>query len=197
MPELELPRPEELQQLTEDPFTKRVALATAIYAVILAIASLGGNYATKEMLLAQQQASDQWAFYQAKTIREHLYRAQKLTLEAELAEHRHTMAPESRQQVAALLAQFAQEERRYATEKTALEHDAKQLERERDLHRTRDPYFAYAEGLFQIAIVLASISILARSRSVFLFSLGLALLGVLLTINGYTLAVHVPLLHTP
>ena len=96
-----------------------------------------------------------------------------------------------------MLAQFAQEESRYATEKTSLDHDAKQLERERDLRRTRDPYFAYAEGLFQIAIVLAAISILARSRPVFSFSLGLALLGVLLTINGYILAVHVPLLHTP
>src|SRR6184192_837283 len=46
----------------------------------------GGNNAMKEMLLAQQQSSDQWAFYQAKVIREHLYRAQKLVLEAELAD---------------------------------------------------------------------------------------------------------------
>ncbi|HLF48494.1 MAG TPA: DUF4337 family protein [Methylomirabilota bacterium] len=45
---------------------------------------MGGNHAMKEMLLAQQQASDQWAFYQAKVIREHQYRGQKLRLEADL-----------------------------------------------------------------------------------------------------------------
>ena len=39
-------------------FARRAALTTAIYAVMLAIASLGGDNATKEMLLAQQQASD-------------------------------------------------------------------------------------------------------------------------------------------
>ncbi len=40
----------------------------------------------REMLLAQQQASDQWAFYQAKVIREHQYRTQRMRLEVELAE---------------------------------------------------------------------------------------------------------------
>lgn len=40
-------------------FTRRGALTTAVYAVVLAVTSLGGTNATKEMLLAQQQASDQ------------------------------------------------------------------------------------------------------------------------------------------
>lgn len=54
--------------------------------MVLAIAALGGNHAMKEMLLSQQQSSDQWAFYRAKVIREHLYRAQRMRLEADLAE---------------------------------------------------------------------------------------------------------------
>jgi hypothetical protein len=41
---------------------------------VLPLTSLGGNNATKEMLLSQQQASDQWAFYQSKALREHLYK---------------------------------------------------------------------------------------------------------------------------
>src|SRR5213594_152718 len=80
----------------EKTFARRAAFTTAIYAVILAITSLGGNNATKEMLLAQQQASDQWAFYQAKVIREHQYRAQALRLEAELLERGPVMRPEAR-----------------------------------------------------------------------------------------------------
>ena len=70
--EVELPNPEELEERRDKTFSRRVALTTAVYAVVLAIASLGGNNAMKEMLLAQQQASDQWAYYQAKVIREHL-----------------------------------------------------------------------------------------------------------------------------
>jgi hypothetical protein len=84
MAEVELPKPDELHEHAANSFSRRVALVTAIYAVVLAIAALGGNHAMKEMLLAQQQSSDQWAFYQAKVIREHQYRGQKLRLEADL-----------------------------------------------------------------------------------------------------------------
>jgi len=94
MPEVEIPNPEELEEIRNTEFTRRVAITTAIYAVMLAIAALGGNNAMKDMLLAQQQSSDQWAFYQAKVIREHEYGIQQKRLEVELAERGAGMAPE-------------------------------------------------------------------------------------------------------
>jgi len=94
MAEVELPKPEELHEQAENRFSRRVALVTALFAVVLAIAALGGNHAMKEMLLAQQQSSDQWAFYQAKVIREHLYRAQRMRLEADLADRAPAAARE-------------------------------------------------------------------------------------------------------
>ena len=63
MTEQELPDLKELGEIKEKEFTRRVALVTAFFAVILSLTSLGGNHAMKEMILAQQQASDQWAFY--------------------------------------------------------------------------------------------------------------------------------------
>jgi hypothetical protein len=195
MPEVELPNPEELEERRGKAFTRRVALTTAIYAVVLAIASLGGNNATKEMLLAQQQASDLWAFYQAKAIREHQYRAQKQRLEVDLAERGSAMKPEGRKKFEALMTNFAEEEKRYNAEKKEIEKDAKKLEHERDVNRTKDPYFDFGEALLQIAIVMSSISILSTSHSTFIFSLLLAVIGVLLTLNGYTLFVRIPFLH--
>ena len=195
MAEVELPNPEELEEKAERSFSRRVALVTAVYAVALAIASLGGNNAMKEMLLAQQQSSDQWAFYQAKVIREHQYRAQKMRLEAELAERGPAMRPEARQRHEELLKKFAEEEKRYNAEKKDIEKEAKKLEHERDRNRDKDPYFDYAEVLLQIAIVMASVSILSTSRPMFFFSLALALGGALLTVNGFTLFFRVPFLH--
>lgn len=195
MSEAELPNLEELEEIKGKAFTKRVALTTAIFAVILAIASLGGKNSMKEMLLTQQQASDQWAFYQAKVIRENLYGAQKLQLEADLAERSSTMKPEVRQKFEALMTKYADEEKHYDTEKKDIEKEARKLEHERDLNRSKDPYFDYAEVFLQIAIVMSSISILSGSRPLFFFSLVLAIIGMLLTLNGYTLLVNVPFLH--
>ena len=195
MAEVELPNAEELEEAKGKAFTKRVALTTAIFAVMLAISSLGGNKAMKEMLLSQQQASDQWSFYQAKVFREHLYRSQKLRLEVDLVERGSGMKPEVKDRVEALLKKVADEETRYGEEKKEIEKEAKKLEHERDIYRQKDPYFEYGEVLLQIAIVMASVAILSGFRPVFLFAIVSACLGVVSSLNGFFLIFRVPFFH--
>ena len=192
MSEVELPNAEELEEIRGKKFTRRVALTTAIYAVVLAITSLGGNNAMKEMLLAAQQSSDQWAFYQAKVIREHLYRSQKMRLEIDLIERSDRMKPEVKEKLEALLKKLSDEEARYSAEKKEIEKEAKKLEHERDVNRSKDPYFDYAEVLLQIAIVMASVSILSASRPVFFFSMISAFLGAIFCLNGFFMIFHLP-----
>lgn len=195
MAEIELPDPEELEELKGKTFTKRVALSTAIFAVVLAITSLGGNNAMKEMLLAQQQSSDQWAFYQSKVMREHLYKLQKFQFETNLLERKKTMSPELIQHYTDSIKKMDEEENRYRKEKKAIEAEAKRLEADRDVNKNKDPYFDYAEVLIQISIVLASISILAGSRPIFYAAIFSAFCGSLLSLNGFLLLVRIPFLH--
>jgi len=192
--EVELPNPEELEERAEKTFGRRIALVTAIYAVALAVAALGGNNAMKDMLLAQQEASNQWAFYQAKVIREHLNRGNRLVLEAQLAEPSRLTGAE-RAKYAALLQTFAEEERRMNTDKKEIEPKARALEAARDRYQARDPYFDFAEALLQIAIVCSSVSIIATSRPMFWFSLALAGTGLVFTANGFLLFFRLPLFH--
>jgi hypothetical protein len=168
MPEVELPNTEELEEVSRKRFTKRVALTTAIFAVVLAITSLGGNNAMKEMILAQQQSSDQWGA---------------------------SMKPEVRERYESMLKTINSEELRYNAEKKKIEQDAKDLERERDINRSKDPYFDYAEVLLQISIVMASISILAVSRYMFYFALIAAGFGSLFMLNGYLMIFRIPFFH--
>ena len=195
MSELEIPNAEELEEVKGKKFTRRVALTTAIYAVVLAITALGGNKAMKEMLLSQQQSSDQWAFYQAKVIREHLYRSQKMRLEIDLLERSDRMKPEVKEKLENLIKKMNEEEARYNTEKKEIEKEAKKLEQERDHYRAKDPYFEFAEVLLQIAIVMASVAILSTSRPVFFFSMISAFLGAILSVNGFFMLIHLPFFH--
>jgi hypothetical protein len=68
-------------------------------------------------------------------------------------------------------------------------------EHERDINRSGDPYFDYAEVLLQIAIVMASVSIVSSSRAAFAFSVLFASLGAFMCVNGYLLVVTLPFLH--
>ena len=191
MAEVELPDPEELEAQRDKSFSRRVALTTAVYAVVLAIASLGGNNSMKEALLSQQEATNQWAYYQAKVVREHLNRANKLLVEAQLAEPSPLRGAE-REKFDALMKKYADEEKRMNADKKDIEKEARKFEASRDVAKRKDPYFDYAEVFLQIAIVLASVSILAASRQMFWFSLALAIVGALATTNGFTLLVHIP-----
>jgi hypothetical protein len=192
MADIELPVPQELDELKKDVFSKRVALCTALFAVMLAITSLGGSNAAKDMMLSQQQASNQWAFYQSKVMREHLYRVEQQKAAALLAERGAAMSPQARDLYERNRQSYAAEEKRYASEKLGIEQAAKKLENQRDIGVAKDPYFDYAEALLQIAIVMASISILSGSKPVFGLSIVCAVLGALLCLNGYLLLVHVP-----
>src|SRR5256885_12143328 len=51
-------------------FRRLTAIYVGVVAMLLAIATLGGAEATKEMLNANIHASDTYAFYQAKYIRQ-------------------------------------------------------------------------------------------------------------------------------
>jgi hypothetical protein len=193
MAEIELPKPEELEEAMGHRFTRRVALTTAIFAAILAISSLGGSKAMKDMILFQQQASDQWAYYQAKAGREHFYRGQKMRLELDLME-KETLKPEIRQRYETLLQQMGTQEERYGKDRKDIEKIARKLEHERDIARSKDPYFEFAEVLLQIAIVMATVSILSQSRAIFGVSLISASFGTLLCLNGFFLLFHLPYL---
>lgn len=195
MTEVELPRPGELEEIREKKFTRRVALVTSIFAVILAITSLGGSHAMKEMILAQQQASDQWAFYQAKVIREHLYRGQKTMLDSELNMFAGTLPPSLADRIRTTVDTLGKEEARYNEEKKPIEEEAKKLEKERDKFRSRDSYLEFAEVLLQIAIVMASVSILSGSRWVFGFALAAAVAGSVLSADGFLLFFKLPFIH--
>jgi hypothetical protein len=193
MPDVGLPDPEELEERRDKAFSRRVALTTAAYAVVLALGSLGGNNAMEDILLAQQEATNQWAYYQAKVIREHLNRGNKLLVETQLADPSPLKGAE-REKFEALAKKYADEEKRMNADKKDIEKDARKFEATRDLSKTKDTYFDFAEVFLQIAIVTSSISILAASRPMFWFSLGLASLGALATANGFLLFVRIPFL---
>jgi hypothetical protein len=195
MAEVELPNPHELEEIKEKAFTRRVAMITAVFAVLLAIASLGGTYNMKEMLMAQQQASNQWSYYQAKVIREHLYRSQSMLLETMLLDRGTTMKAEAKERVEGMIKTMKEEEKRYNQEKKEIEQEAKKLEDKRDLHRAKDPFFEFGEVLLQIAIVMSTIAILTHSAKIFSFAVGSAVLGALFALNGFFMILHLPLLH--
>jgi Domain of unknown function (DUF4337) len=185
-----------LKEAKELDLDRRIAIYIAFLAVLLSICSVGGGNATKDSTRTNIQASDTWAFYQAKHLRETAYKLAADGLQLRLSEP--GLPEASRREIEQKLAAYNTEIARFESDaqkgegKKELAAKAKEFERERDAALRQDPYFDYAEAFLQIAVVLASASIVLKNSSLLWGSGFLSLLGILLMLNGFTLAVTIP-----
>ena len=181
---------------TRDRFRRFTAVYVGVVAMLLAISALGGSEATKEMLNANIHASDTYAFYQSKYIRQVLLQTAAQQLELTAAGSAG-LTPEQRARIDQLVKRYRDTATRYESEpgadgKKELLARAKQWEHTRDHAGARLPNFEYAEAFYQIAIVLGSVAIVAASPWLLGLSGVLAAAGLVLTINGYLLLVPLP-----
>lgn len=185
----------------------QAAITIAVLAMLLAIASLGGQNATKEMINANIHASDSWAFYQAKNIRQTVNQLAADQLETTLLLHGGELGEEARQRIQSVIGRHRATVARYESEpdskdptnllkgegKKELMARARDWEVRRDHAQAQDPNFDYSTALYQIAIVLGSVAIVASSRPILLLSLALGTVATLLMLNGFLLLFELPL----
>lgn len=182
----------------DDKFRSRAAFSIAVMAMLLAITSLGGGNAAEDIMNYNIQASDTWAFYQAKTIRKASTEMAADALEAQLSASPN-LSPEQRQSIEKKIADYRQNVARYESEpdkgegRKELSKKALELTAMRNRAMEQDPNFDFAEALFQIAIVLASVAILAISRKVLYGALIVGAVAFVLMLNGYFLFFNLPI----
>jgi hypothetical protein len=186
-------------------FRNRAALLIAVVAAVLAIGGLGGGNATDEMIYNNIKASDTWAFFQAKNMRQTAYEIAMVELESDLAEP--GLTPERRTRLAQQLAEHRATIARYESEpdpaapndplrgegKRQLRARAHAYEAAREVASAQDGNFDLAEVFLQLALVLGSVAILALNRIVLIAAMALGLIGGVLVANGFWLFFTLPI----
>lgn len=145
-----------------EPFEKRVAMTMAILAASLAIVSVMGHMANTEEILNQQKASDQWSYYQAKSIRRY---------ESEIA--RDVLAATNAPKADAYEKNFA----KYQKDTEDIEKEARGLEAESHLKGRQAFRYEISEVFLEVAIVLASVAILTKRREIWLGAMAIGAAG--------------------
>jgi len=123
----------------------RVALSTAIIAVLAAIAALLSGKHANEAMMSQIEAADQWAYYQSKGIKSAVLDA-KMSLSGAANEEDRAKAE------------------RYREEQTEIQAEATKKQKEATQNFHQHEVFARGVTMFQIAIAIAAISALTKKR---------------------------------
>ena len=153
-----------------DGFTSRVSVTIAVLAVMAAtigsletLESSGAITAKNEAVLMQSRASDQWTFFQAKSLKKNLY-------EIAMAN-----GPDDKRE------EFAKQAKRYEDEGKEISKEATRLETEShealelgDRHEHRHHIITVGATLLHIAIAITTIAMIIRERR-WPYYLGLAL----------------------
>ena len=163
-----------------------LALATVIFAVCATLSTFkGGGFSTRSVL-SQSQASDQWAYYQSKSIKGYVYELQKEKLDLELKAGSRLPAS-LKEEYEKKIDSYGKKIARYEEEKVKIEKDAKRLESVRDEAQRHAQAFGMAVIFLQIAILLSSIAALMKKRIVWMLGLLTGISGIVYFINGFFL----------
>ena len=175
MEELEDPT-ERLKETMEAAEEKRerwtlyVALSTAVIAVLAAIAGMLGNHHANEAMIEQVKSSDQWAYYQSKSI--------KAELAASTSQIFSALGK-------SLPADNAAKMEQYKADKEEIKKKAEGLEKSSEEHMNTHVIFSRAVTIFQIAIAISAIAILTRKKLMWYASMLLAASGCVFLVLGF------------
>jgi len=169
----------------KEPWLNYLALTTVILAVCATLSTLkGGGFSTRSVM-SQAQASDQWSYYQAKSIKGYIYDLQKEKLEMELKSFRsgvsHAVVAEYEKKIDS----YGQKVKKYDEEKEELKRKAEDLEKQRDDAQKHSSAFGLAAMFLQIAILLSSIAALMRQRLFWLLGLAVGCIGLVSFLDGF------------
>jgi len=167
----------------KEPWLNYLALTTVILAVCATMATFkGGGYSTRS-ILNQALASDQWAYYQAKSVKANLYEINRDQLELQASGTTGPRAEELRKKAE----DYAHKVAKYEEEKDQIKAKADGLEATKAEAQKHAYAFGIAVIYLQISILLSSIAALLKKKPVWFLGLAVGILGVFYFFNGFFL----------
>jgi hypothetical protein len=171
----------------KDPWLNYLALSTVILAVCATLSTFkGGGFSTRS-IISQTQASDQWAFFQAKSVKANLYQLQKEKLALDLLALPEQALPVVKQRYERVLVEYTEKVSKYEQEKAQIQQKAKALEEERDQAQRHSKPFGLAVIFLQIAILLSSIAGLFKRKPVWYAAWPMGFIGLVYFADGFFL----------
>jgi hypothetical protein len=167
---------EHAEHSAHDPSLLPVTFTMAVLAVVLAATTLLGHRAHTEEILLQSKATDQWAYYQAKNIREHGYEL--------FLDFLSVSVVKDAAQAQKVKEKYSQEVERYKEELKEIDKEARSFESEGVTAQRRANRFDLGEVCLDAAIVIASLTLLTKRRQFWQLGILMGVAGLGITLSG-------------
>lgn len=157
-----------------DGFSKLVSMMVAIIGIVLAVVTINAHRAHTASVIHRTEANDEWAFYQAKKIRE---------FTADTADGLAQSLTSDPKKIQAFSDKMNGVKTRYKSEAEEIQKEAKAKQAESDEMEHRALRFDLAEGLLQLGLVLTSLFFLGKNRFFPIAGISVAALGLIVAMT--------------
>ncbi len=171
-----------MTDLLQEKWMKGVAVTTTCLAVMTAIAAARGAASGAKTQLLTAVESSQWAYYQAKSIKQNLAETQMDAFEVQVL---GAANPDQRALYEQKIAAVKQDVARYEVEKNDIKKQAEKAANDNKLLAVKGNYFSASVVFFQIAIMLSSVAALLKKK--FMWVIGLVFGAIAAVLLGYGL----------
>lgn len=165
------------QKEKSEAWTKYVSLTIVVIAVIAAVAAQWSGKYGSQVQISQIKASDQYSYYESKTIKQHLD-------EVSLPQLLHSATNDLK--VAAEITKLTKDLSRYEGEKTNILIQARAYEEVRDKASKRGGKMGLAAAILSVAIATASICTVTKKKPLWFVSMIMAAFAVVKMIAAWT-----------
>jgi hypothetical protein len=160
-----------------------VALTATVLSVLAAIAALRATSYSTKVQLATTREANQWAYYQAKSIKEHSYALNRDILAG--VRLQETKNPKAQKFLTDKIKEYEGEVARYDKEKGQIKKGAEDIQKEQEVYQQKNGNFALAVMLLQIAIMCSAVGALIKKKIMWLLGLILGSWGLYYFVMGF------------
>jgi len=173
MPEIEV-KPEH----AADPLTRRVGILVGVVGILLSVVTISSHRAHTQAVIHRTESNDQWAFYQAKKIRESTNEVALTLLQALSTDPARSESTAHKLEAA---------RGKYADDAKEIMKEAQAKDEEQKIEERRALRFDIGEGLLELGLVLCSLYFLARKGFFPVLGVVSSVAGTVMGILGWTL----------
>lgn len=161
-----------------DPNTRRVGILVGVVGVVLSVVTIASHRAHTQAVIHRTESNDEWAYYQAKKIREYTSEVTVSVLQTLTTDPAKVEAPVRKLNAA---------RDKYAADAEKIQEDARHKDAETDVEERRALHFDIGEGLLELGLVLCSLYFLARNGFFPIFGVLAAVAGAVMGVWGFLL----------
>jgi Domain of unknown function (DUF4337) len=140
---------------SNDEFGRRVGVMVGIIGIVLAAVTILSHRAHTQAIIERTDANDQWSYYQAKKMRQHL---------ADVGSGLAKALATDPSRVQDLVAKLDKDEEKYAHESEDLQKKAEDKVSASEHEETRAVWLDIGEGFLELGMVLSSLYFLSKNR---------------------------------